>query len=497
MAKSKYNSFGRDRAIARAKKKAAKELEDAAVDKPKTVKKATAPNLDWEPMNDKKIDQVEFKIDWSDESTQTHSEQLISSFDKELMRFLKMPTGTGKTAVVVAALGKLQKQAGEQLPFVVTAPTAVINGLGWQRTIKSYNDAQPDNQLNPLLVTSVDKFANALAHRPTFLKIVKALGQNGMLVLDEAHKYKNPTSKRSKTLQKLQAFRKIALSATPLTNDVVMDSASYLIMGGYYNNKTDFMNKSDLVNHIGQFGELMIYNRDGHINDLIWPYYHSLLKEWSKILYAPDIDVKDLDMPNMHTKLIQLPHSDDLTADMKSLSHAYRSRMFDSYIDMYMEYVERLHNDDTRIKALTKILDDPKTKQPLIFYVNEVVKDSIVKVLEDRKQEYQVVSGGNSFRDVDLDKDCPILVQYYSGAEGIEMKNSNTTIYYQNQSSYMILTQARGRNVRRGMTHDVYQYHLIADEPIDQKIFDWAFSREEVSESMIQDIVEKTMKESK
>ena len=49
-----------------------------------------------------------------------------------------------------------------------------------------------------------------------------------------------------KQLQKFGNFKKLGLSATPLTNDVIMDSASYLIMGGYYKNKTAFMNESGL-----------------------------------------------------------------------------------------------------------------------------------------------------------------------------------------------------------------------------------------------------------
>lgn len=499
--KPRYNSFGRDRAIARAKKKAALE-EQALTSEPieKKKKKASKPVVDYYPMSDealmKKIKKVKFDINWLDDSTVTHSSELIKKFDSELLRFLKMPTGTGKTAVAVNALGLIQKQLGQKLPIIITAPSSVMSGLGWHRTIQSYNESNPDNILEPLIMTSVDKFATMIHDLKTRKEIIEKMGISGIIVLDEAHKYKNPTSKRSKTLQKMQMFKKIAISATPLTNDVVMDSASYLIMGGYYNNKTDFMEQSELYQYVGQFGQLNIYDKSGHINPLIWPYYNTLINEWSRILYAPDIDISDLDMPELKTKVIQLPHSDDLTADMRSLAYAYRSRMFDSYIDMYMEYVERLHSDETRLNALAEILDNPEVKQPLIFYQHTVVKDILIDFLTKRGQDYQVVSGGNSFGDVDLEKDCPLLVQYQSGSEGIEMKNSNTTVYYQNQSSYMILTQARGRNVRRGMAHNVRQYHLISDEPIDQKIFEWAFTREDVSNSVIQDVIEKIMKES-
>lgn len=483
-----YNNYGVNRAKARAKKK----LENnVAPSKPKAIKKKepTAPNLNWNALDDKKVKLPKFPINWEDSETNKHSDFIFEEIQHNLMKIIAMPAGTGKTAVAISTLGKLQKQKGEKIKFIITAPSKVVEGRGWQNTLLSWNVNNPDNQLEPILVTSTDKFASAIAHAPTLAIIYRMLEGDGYLILDEVHKYKNPVAKRAKQLQKLADIKKIGLSATPLTNDIVSDASSYLIMAGYYRNKTDFEKQAGLTYLKGRFNEYLIYNSDGSVNMQAWPYYQILLDRLSTIIYRPNINLTDINMPNIKTHVIQLDSNDMLNADMRSLAKANKDRMFDSYVDYFMEVVERLHNDEQRLNKLIEIIKSEDVIQPLIFYVHVNVKDSIINELNKRGiNDYQVIDGQNNFGDLDHTSKGPILVQYYSGAEGIELKTSNTTIYYQNQHSYSVLEQARARNVRRGMTHDVNQYHIIADNVIDQHVFDVAMLREERSNLTLEEI---------
>lgn len=490
---SKYNSFGLFAAKRRAKLKAEQDVKEKKTSNKRQPKE---PNLDWEPMSLKKIKLPKYPINWNDISTNTHAENMKEGLKHEKFKLLCMPPGTGKTAVTVATVGKMQEETGNKIPIIITAPAKVVQGLGWHNTILSWNTNHPENTIEPVLITSVDKMRAALEHPPTFRKILKALGTNGLVIMDEVQKYKNPTGKRAKTMQKLIAYKRIGLSATPVTNDVVMDSASYLIMGGYFRNKTHFMEETNLNEWVDErTQQLKIYNKDGTINRVKWPFYEVLLNIWSQILHKPDIDLELYDMPNVKCHIIQLPFDEQLNADMRSLVHAYKNRMFDSFTDFFMEYVDRLHNDKLRINKLKELVQQPGVKQPLIFYKNTAVLEIIQRALEDLGMEYQIVNGNHSFADIDLDSTNPLLVQYQSGAEGIEMKNSNTTIYFQNQTSYDVLKQARGRNVRRGMKDEngndivIHQYNIIADDVIDQDLFNRVMNREEISEAMLEEIV--------
>lgn len=119
---AKYNSFGIFAAKRRAKLKA--EREEAEMNKPvtqtKIKTKKVAPNLDWNPMANKKIKMPKYPIDWNDVSTDTHSSKLLTELKNEKFKLLSMPTGTGKTAVTIETIGKLQIELSKKIPFVVT-----------------------------------------------------------------------------------------------------------------------------------------------------------------------------------------------------------------------------------------------------------------------------------------------------------------------------------------------------------------------------------------
>lgn len=466
--------------------------------KPEPIKnkQVKAPNVDWEPMNNNKLnDKIYDYIDWNDSSTHEHSSYVTHQLFDECqdIQLIKMPAGSGKTAIAIESIGKLQNKIQEQIPFVVITTSQVANDLGWHRTIHWWNACHPNNQLHPIIITTVDKFKTLCRHDPSKRKLMKMMTKHSILVLDEVHKYKNPTGERAKQLQKFHPFKRIALTATPLTNNQIMDIISYLILGNFYKNKSDFMKKSNLNKFVGKWGKLNIFDEDGLVNTFIWPYYNKMMGEWGSMLYRPDIDMKSLDMPDIKQHIVQLDFNQSLDNDMRSLKSAKLNRMFESYTDYFMEAIKRMHEDDQRLNAITNIINKKDVIQPLIFYSNVVVRDAIINKLNKENINYQIIDGGTNSSDVMKDSDDPILIQYQSGSEGIELKHSNTSIFYQNQYSYATFKQAQGRNRRRGMKQDVHHYNIIADNPFDENIYNVIQNRGELSEKMIMEAFEKAM----
>ena len=391
-------------------------------------------------------------------------------------------------------IAELQKSRGRKVPFLVLASRTIVDGRGWHNTILTWNHDNPDCQIEPMMIETFDRFSTMLEFPKLVTQICMHLADDGIIVIDEVQNYKNQTSKRSKKLQKLSMFKKLGLSATPLTNDVVMDGGSYLIMNDDFSNKTQFMRETGLDMKVGgRFNELMIYDKSGHISPVLWEYYPTFLEKLSNVIYRPDVDLQNLDMPDVETKMHSLQFNDVLHEDMKSLAKAYQKRMFDSAIDYRMAIIERINADEDRLNEMIEIVKDENTVQPLIFYTHNAVKEAIIDRLTEEKIEYQLVSGGNSFGDVDLDKDCPILIQYQSGSEGIEMKKSNTSIFYENQTSYRVLEQARGRNRRRGMKHEIKHHHLVSPVMFDLELFQRVNKREEISNATLDEITEMTL----
>lgn len=488
------NNYGLWAAKRRAKIKNQKEEEKANKEVKPKAKSKTEPKIEFYPIKDK-MGSHDY-IDWDDKGMLDIIDTLfnwhnVNKNSNINMTMLKMPTGTGKTAVIVGTIGKIIKE-NPNLKLIITTTSKAIQDLGWARTINSYNKKYPNNKINPLILTSTDKLSNITNHPKSLKKLMIEVGNpnDALVVLDECHKYKNPTSKRSKGLQKLAVYPKLTLTATPFTNDTVMDSASYLIMAGYYKNKTDFENQSEICKWKNEYNNYMVYTEDGNVDLIKFPYYIKMKDRLSKIIYVPEIDMKSLDMPNVRNHYISLERDDDLTADLKSLAKAHSKRMFDGFMDYFMEIVYRVYCDEKRLEKLYNIITKDNVKQPLIFYQHTEVKDAILEYFEKRGiKDIQVIKGQTNLQKIDKETNSPILIQYLAGGESIEMKNSNCSVFYENQHSYMCLVQTRGRNVRRTMKGDVNHYYLISACPIDEIIFEKLQQKEEISNELLEELV--------
>ena len=484
-------------AMKKAKQKAAAAAVEESNSKTKAAKTRakSIPTINKEPLNAKRAEVITaYKYDWNDKTTDSNSTYLRDEFVKgRRAKILVLPPGVGKTAIAVKTIAELQKTRGRKVPFVVIASRTIVDGRGWHNTILTWNHDNPDNQLDPFTIETFDRFASILDNVKTLTEICVALADDGIIVIDEIQNYKNPTSKRSKKLQKLSMFKKLGLSATPLTNDIVMDGASYLIMNDDFPNKTQFMVRTGLNEKVGMHGELMITDKSGHISPVLWEYYPTFLDQLSDVIFRPSVDLQNLDMPDVETTLHSLQFDDRLHEDMKSLARAYQKRMFDSMTDYRMSMIERINSDENRLNFLIDIVRSDEVVQPLVFYTHNVVKDAIIERFEKEGISYQIVSGGNDFGAVDLNSDDPSLVQYQSGSEGIEMKHSNTSIFYENQSSYRVLEQSRGRNRRRGMKHAITHHHIVSPVMFDIEIFQRVNLREEISSKALDEITERTL----
>ena len=487
-------SYGEKVALEYAKRGAARR----AKAKPKKKKELpkNPPMLNEYPLHGYKYKGTQDRIDWSSEATTSVADHLATMLARDFpkMTMLVAPPGLGKTGMAVSTIAREQERLGHPLTFIVVAPRAVVEGGGWQETICAYNNAHPDNRLDPLAITTYEKLANVTEDPRSKPKLLRSLDADAVLVIDECHAYKNPTSKRSKQLQKLGRYRRLALTATPLTNDIIFDSASYLIMAGYYRNKTNFMDTEKLVPYLDSYNTLsLVYDDDGNVDTDIWPGYRGMLDKLSTVIYQPDVTVPDDEMPDVTATIVQLPQSDSLDADMRSLARANRKRMFNSPLELMTAMCERIVADEPRLDRLVELCRGDGVVQPLVFFWHRETLRVMGERLDSEGIRYQVLDGEHHMADVDKTLDAPILVQYAAGAEGVEFKMSNTTVFYENQFSYVKLKQARGRNVRRGGDHPVRQYYLIAQDMFDQQLYSKVANKEELNDRTLGELAEESL----
>ena len=431
-------------------------------------------------------------IDWNSEtleqSAQYMADELTSG--KKLMKLLQQPAGTGKTAVAVKTIAEVMKREPNR-PVVILASRAIIDSEGWQRTIAEWNADNEDSKINPVLIDTCDRFTNILNRKETREKLIEDTTKQPLIVIDEVHNYKNPTAKRSKALQKLPEARVLGLSATPLTNQLALDMASYLIIAGFYRNKSDYIARTGLDKRFDNRYDFHIYNDRNQIDESLWPKYPVVLGQLSTVLHQPDVSVIVEELPSVSSPMHRIPQSEQLAGDLRSIDRAYRKRMFDSAADYVLSIQERVNTDPDRIEWLVETIRQPQVKQPLIFYWHIAVRDAIATRLNREGIAFQELSGSHPADELDLEQSAPILVQYQAGGEGIEFPASNASVFFENQGSYARLVQARGRNVRLRMKHQVTHFYCVSDAPFDTEMLDRVLRREELSEKVLAEIAER------
>lgn len=478
------NNYGYKIAAKKAKEK--EEKKNLEVSKPKKKRKQNEPQLELYP----EIKSNKFReIDWDNHEMVECSNDLMERYNKDhKFQLISLDTGYGKTALAIHYISEHLKKYPEA-KIIIVAPRAIKDGLGWHETIHSYNQTH-DLQIRPWMIETPDKFASILHHPKSFGKLMKELNSESLVVLDEVHNYKSPTSKRSKKLQKIAHIRKLGLTATAISNNLVMDGCSYLIMDGQFRNKTDFFNQTDLVNRVGHWGALLVYDENEELSSAMWPYADKFKEILAEVIFKPNVNPDNFIMPEVKTKLIKLKANKQLKSDLASLKEAYLNRAFDSAGEFTNAVIYRINTDNDKINKLITIIDDSKVEQPLIFYHNTEILNTLIDRFDKEEIKYQIVSGAHPLSEIDKSKNWPIFIQYQAGSEGIEFKDSNTAIMYQNQYSFVKLKQAKGRNVRRGSDHKVTHYYFQTFSTPDEEIYNKVQNLFEINENFLNELIE-------
>lgn len=257
----------------------------------------------------------------------------------------------------------------------------------------------------------------------------------------------------------VKAFLKIAkhnnwiiLSATP--GDVWNDFWAVFVANGFYKNKTEFQREHIVYSRYTKYPQIERYLNTQRLERLR-----------DRILI--DMTVQ------RHTK----PHHEDVycTYDVPFYKEVFKKR-WDPFKDEPVQqasslcYVLRriVNTDESRQVALLELLEDhPKA---IIFYNFDYEREILLnlgyaegtKIAEWSGHAHQPVPTGSKW---------VYLTQYTSGCEGWNCITCDTIIFYSQNYSYKVMTQAAGRIDRLNTKFiDLYYYHLKSRSGIDLAI---------------------------
>lgn len=244
----------------------------------------------------------------------------------------------------------------------------------------------------------------------------------------------------------------IILSATP--GDTWQDYIPVFLANGFYKNKSEFIREHIVYSRFSKFPKVDRYLNTGR-----------LIRLRNNILIDMDF----------HRDTI--PHHEDVyvSYDISAYKDICRNRWNpweDKPIENASEFCYSLrklvNTDEARQAALLQIIEEhPKA---IIFYNFDYELDILKKLYYG--EDFEIAEwNGHKHQEVPKGEKWVYLVQYTAGNEGWNCVRTDTIIFYSQNYSYKVMTQAAGRIDRLNTPYkDLYYYHIKSRSGIDLAI---------------------------
>ena len=176
---------------------------------------------------------------------------------------------------------------------------------------------------------------------------------------------------------------------------------------------------------------------------------------------------------NRHTE----PHHKTIKVDydIKKYKEVTKTR-WDIYKNEPMQnaavlcYVQRRIVNE-HVSRQSAILDLTKKHSKVIIFYNFDYELDILKKIPYSKNTKIAEYNGHKHEPVPVSNRWVYLVQYTAGCEGWNCTSTDTIIFFSQNYSYKVMTQAAGRIDRLNTPFiDLYYYHLRSDSKIDLAI---------------------------
>lgn len=382
--------------------------------------------------------------------------EYISGLKKNVI--MAAATGTGKGQMSLEHYRRFQF-VSQDVPLLILAPASKVKTGDWEKELEMAGLADV-----PHKIVSYDKFAR---------KSADYICSNFVLIADEVHFIKNPTSKRGRaTIAAAKVAKQfIGLSATPLPNGW-KDLMSYMIIWGDVRNKTEFSNHFMRIDRSRGFPLLLGYN-DTQTMERFW-------REVAKPL-------------ERHMNSQSLPI--DIQLSKKKLADYDKARktrimpdgeLLDSAPKLHARLRQMTAPD--RTDALRAILDGTD-EHAIIFYNYNVERDEILAVLADYKVKVYEQSGHASKlpkRDTwDTMARSVTVAQYQSAATAIELQYASITIYFSPTYSYANFHQSMGRTRRIGQKKTPLFYLFRVQKTLDDDVWECLKGKKDFDDKIV------------
>ncbi len=388
---------------------------------------------------------------------------------------LFMEQGCGKTLPTLCRILELFKNGKIQNPLIVTLKATMG---AWYRDCELFDETARQILENSITVINYDSVWR------------KGKGYDrewDCIVLDESHKIKNRTSKRSAFLLKLsyKAKYRYILTGTPIGNGqleniwsqytflyptVVRGRVASKIFGTY----SQFQDRYCILN---QWWRPYRYLNVDELQDIISEHCYRVTK--AECLDLPEkLPDEIYDIELKEPKLYKELHKHSTIEEMDILAENPLARMvrLRQICSGFLNDGNKTHElKCEKLKTLKEFLDGWE-KKLVIFCEFKHSIDAVSGLLDKLKIKYVTLDGRQKDKRIwrkfqSNEKIQVIICQYQSGSSGIDLFAADTIIYYEPTLSSNTLEQSKDRIHRIGQTNKCSYIHFITKGTLEVSIY--------------------------
>ena len=413
--------------------------------------------------------------------------------------------GLGKTVQVLAYLEKLRKtKKGARVLLVV--PASLLGN--WQKEAEKF---VPSMDYRILHGKSAAVLGMEFAEEDDFLTIttygmssrIKELQdiQWDCIILDEAQAIKNPLTKQTKEIKKLNGRMRIAMTGTPIENDLTNLWSLF-----------DFLNKG-LMGTSKEFHEFCKQLKESpeqyaKLKTMVAPFMLRRLKTDKTIIKDLPEKMEMIDYTDMSKRQVVLYRK--TVADMEEriresegierkgivLATITKLKQICNHPDQYLGQQTFSEADSGKFAMLREICETiyEKRERVLVFTQFKEITEYLAGFLEEIfHTEGYVLHGGTPVKkrsqiveEFQSDRYVPFIVlSVKAGGTGLNLTKANHVIHFDRWWNPAVENQATDRAFRIGQTKNVMVHKLVCKGTIEEKIDAMIESKKELAENVI------------
>ena len=366
------------------------------------------------------------------------------------------------------------------------------------KTLEDWNESK--------LISSID-----LAKRPEH-EIYSLKKKWDLIIVDEAHKLKNPETQNYKLIDALSKKNILFLTATPLENSLLeLYTITNLIRPGLFGTmkkfKDNFIEKDE--RSLKNINELKRYLENVMIRNKRADTIINLPGRKTENIFIDQTD-KEQDLYKDVTQYVINGYWNNyesfklinLQRAVTSSGYAIKKSLW-NYIDKSNDINERrtllsLYSkasaitENSKGKILKSTLEKIKNKA-LIFTTFLSTQDYLFELLSDGG--FNVIKFHGSLNNIEkkqalekFEKQGDILISTDAGNEGLNLQFCNVIVNYDLPWNPMVLEQRIGRIHRIGQMREVLVINMVLNKSIEEYIFDILAKKIKIFETVVGDI---------